>query len=145
MIQLRSPDPAAPPAIHPNYLDAELDRRTIVAGLKLARRIAARPGLRHYIAGEHAPGEAVQGDDELLDYARRTGSTVFHPIGTARMGGDEMAVVDERLCVHGIEALRVADASVMPTLVSGNTNAACIMIGEKCADLIRGKELPRAA
>ncbi len=145
MIQLRAPDPMAPPAIHPNYLDAELDRRTIVAGLKLARRIAARPVLRHYIAGEHSPGEVVQSDDEFLDYARRTGSTVFHPIGTARMGRDEMAVVDERLCVHGIEALRVADASIMPTLVSGNTNAACIMIGEKCADLIRGKEMPRAA
>jgi choline dehydrogenase-like flavoprotein len=145
VIQLRSPDPAVAPAIHPNYLAEELDRRTIVAGLKLARRIAARPVLRHYIESEHAPGEAVQSDDEFLDYARRTGSTVFHPVGTARMGRDEMAVVDDQLRVHGIEALRVADASIMPTLVSGNTNAACIMIGEKCADLVRGKELLRAA
>ena len=143
-IRLRSPDPASPPAIQPNYLAAELDRRTIVAGLRLARRIAARPALRQFIESEYAPGEAVRSDDEFLDYARRTGSTVFHPVGTARMGSDAMAVVDERLRVHGVEGLRVADASIMPTLVSGNTNAACIMIGEKCADLIRGKELPRA-
>jgi choline dehydrogenase len=143
-IRLRSPDAATPPAIQPNYLAEELDRRTIVAGMRLARRIAARPALHAYIQSEYAPGEALQGDDALLDYARRTGSTVFHPVGTARMGSDAMAVVDDRLRVRGIEGLRVADASVMPTLVSGNTNAACIMIGEKCADLIREKELSRA-
>lgn len=101
--------------------------------------------LRRYIESEHAPGEAVQGDDEFLGYARRTGSTVFHPVGTARMGSDAMAVIDAELRVHGVEGLRVADASVMPTLVSGNTNATCIMIGEKCAAMVRGKELARAA
>ncbi len=143
-IELRSADPAAAPVIRPNYLAEEMDRRTIVAGLKLARRIAARPVLRRFIESEHAPGDSVRTDDEFLDYARRTGSTVFHPVGTARMGSDAMAVVDERLRVRGVEGLRVADASVMPTLVSGNTNAACIMIGEKCADLVRGKELARA-
>lgn len=144
-IELRSADPATAPAIHPNYLAEELDQRTIVAGLKLARRIAAQPVLRRYIESEHAPGEAVQGNDEFLDYARRTGSTVFHPVGTARMGSDAMAVIDAELRVHGVEGLRVADASVMPTLVSGNTNATCIMIGEKCAAMVRGKELARAA
>ena len=144
VIELRSDDPAMAPAIHPNYLAEEIDRRTIVAGLKLARRIAAQPALRRYIESEHAPGEAVQTDDEFLDYARRTGSTVFHPVGTARMGSDAMAVVDDKLRVHGVDGLRVADASIMPTLVSGNTNAACIMIGEKCAAMASGKELARA-
>jgi choline dehydrogenase len=109
----------------------------MIDGLKLCRRIAQRPPIARYIEGEHLPGEAVRSDDELLDYARRYGGTIYHPCGTAKMGQDNMAVVDPQLLVHGIEGLRVADASIMPTLVSGNTNAACIMIGEKAAELAR--------
>lgn len=136
-ICLASPDPAVHATIHPNYLATELDCRTMVEGLKLSRRIAARPALRAYIAGEYLPGEAVQSDAELLAYARAYGGTIYHPCGTAKMGQDAMAVVDDRLRVHGIAGLRVADASIMPSLVSGNTNAACIMIGEKAADLLK--------
>ena len=144
-VALKSPDPLAAPAIHPNYLATDLDQQTLLAGLRLARRIAARPVLAQYIAGEYLPGEQVQSEAELLDYARAYGATLFHPVGTCRMGRDTMAVVNDRLQVHGIEGLRVADGSIMPTLVSGNTNAACIMIGEKCADLVRGLALARAA
>ncbi len=144
-ILLRSADPMASPAIHPNYLATELDRRTLVDGLKLCRKIADRPVLRHYIAGEYLPGEHVQSDDEFLDYARQYGGTIYHPCGTCKMGSDPMAVVDSELRVHGIAGLRVADASIMPTLVSGNTNAACIMIGEKVSDMVRGRVLERAA
>jgi choline dehydrogenase len=137
-IRLKSADPASHAAIFPNYLAAETDRRVLTDGLKLSRQIAARPSIARYIEGEYLPGEAVQTDDELLAYARAYGGTIYHPCGTAKMGQDAMAVVDERLCVRGVSGLRVADASIMPTLVSGNTNAACIMIGEKAADLIRG-------
>jgi choline dehydrogenase len=144
-ILLKSSDPAMPPAIHPNYLSTELDRRTHLAGLKLGRRIAEQPSMQHYIASEYLPGAEVQSDDELLAYAKQYGSTVFHPCSTCKMGSDAMAVVDDQLRVHGLGGLRVADAAVMPTLVSGNTNAACIMIGEKCADLLRGQALARAA
>jgi choline dehydrogenase len=144
-LRLKSPDPLAPPAIHPNYLAAELDRQTLVDGLKLGRRIAGRPVLAHYIASEYLPGEQVQTDADLLDYAREYGATIYHPVGTCKMGRDAMAVVNDALQVHGLEGLRVADGSIMPTLVSGNTNAACIMIGEKCADLVRGVALARAA
>jgi choline dehydrogenase len=144
-ILLKSPDPMAPPAIHPNYLSAETDRRVLVDGLQLARRIAAQPPIRAFIASEYLPGEQVQTDEEMLEYARNYGGTIFHPVGTAKMGHDPMAVVDAELRVHGIAGLRVADASIMPTIVSGNTNAACIMIGEKCADLVRGRQLARAA
>jgi choline dehydrogenase len=144
-ILLKSNDPMAAPAIHPNYLAAEIDRTVLVDGLKLARRIAAQPQIRAFIASEYLPGEAIQTDEQLLDYARNYGGTIFHPIGTAKMGQDPMAVVDHQLRVHGIDALRVADAAIMPTMPSGNTNAACIMIGEKCADLVRGKQLARAA
>jgi choline dehydrogenase len=144
-ILLKSADPAAPPAIHPNYLSTETDRRTLVDGLKLGRRIASQAPMRAFIESEYLPGEQVQTDAELLDYARNYGSTIYHPIGTAKMGQDPMAVVDDNLRVHGIAGLRVADASIMPLMISGNTNAACIMIGEKCADLVRGRVLARAA
>jgi len=144
-ILLKSPDPLAAPAIHPNYLSADIDRAVLMDGLKLGRRIAQQAPMRAFIASEHLPGEAVQTDAEMLEYARNYGGTIFHPIGTAKMGRDAMAVVDEQLRVHGITGLRVADAAVMPTMVSGNTNAACIMIGEKCADLVRGQSLARAA
>ena len=126
-----------PPAVHPNYLASETDQRTIVAGLKLCRQILENPHLKPFIASEFQPGPAVESDEQLLDYARRRGGTVYHPTSTCKMGGDPLAVVDAELRVHGIGGLRVADASIMPTVVSGNTNAATIMIGEKAADMVR--------
>jgi choline dehydrogenase len=143
-LKLKSPDPSVPPAMHPNYLATETDRRTIVDGLKLARRLLATPDMQHFIASEYIPGPQVRTDDELLGYARQYGSTVFHPTSTCKMGSDPMAVVDATLKVHGLEALRVVDASIMPAVVSGNTNAACIMIGEKAADMMR-QEMRMAA
>jgi len=136
-IKLRSPDPADAPAVHPNYLATETDQRTIVAGLKLCRQILANPHLQHFIASEFQPGPEIESDEQLLDYARRRGGTVYHPTSTCKMGSDPLAVVDAELRVHGIGGLRVADASIMPTVVSGNTNAATIMIGEKAADMVR--------
>ena len=143
-ICLKSPDPAAAPAMRPNYLAAETDRRAIVGGLKIARGLLASHHMRGFIASEFKPGEAVQTDAQLLQYARETGGTVFHPTSTCKMGVDPMAVVDPELRVYGIEGLRVVDASVMPTVVSGNTNAGTIMIAEKAADMIRGR-VPLAA
>jgi choline dehydrogenase len=134
-IKLKSPDPFDAPAVHPNYLATETDRRTIVAGLNLCRQILATPPMQSFIEAEFQPGSAVESDEELLDYARRRGGTVYHPTSTCKMGNDPMAVVDPELRVHGIESLRVADASIMPTVVSGNTNAATIMIGERAADM----------
>jgi choline dehydrogenase len=136
-IHIRSRDPAEAPVIEPNYLATEGDRRTMRDGMKLARRIISMPAIAGYVRREVLPGPAVATDDELDAYIRETGSTIFHPAGTCRMGREAGAVVDERLRVHGVGNLRVADASVMPTVVSGNTNAPCIMIGEKCADLVR--------
>jgi len=136
-IKLKSPDPFDAPAVHPNYLATETDKRTIVAGLKLVRRILANPHLQHFIASEFQPGPEIESDEQLLDYARRRGGTVYHPTSTCKMGSDPLAVVDAELKVHGIGGLRVADASIMPTVVSGNTNAATIMIGEKLADMVR--------
>src|ERR1700730_18509995 len=136
-ITLKSANPADPPAVYPNYLTAETDQRTIVAGLKLCRQLLATPHLSRFTEAEFLPGAAVQNDEELLDFARRRGGTVFHPTSTCKMGIDAMAVVDPELRVRGVTGLRVADASVMPTVVSGNTNAAAIMIGERCADLAR--------
>jgi choline dehydrogenase len=136
-IKLKSPDPFDAPAVYPNYLATETDQRTIVAGLKLCRQILATPHMHSFIEAEFQPGSAVESDEELLDYARRRGGTVYHPTSTCKMGGDPMAVVDPQLRVYGVDGLRVADASIMPTVVSGNTNAAAIMIGEKAADMIR--------
>jgi choline dehydrogenase len=138
-IRLRSADPNAPPAVYPNYLSAELDQQTIVAGLKLCRQLLANPHLAPFVAEEFLPGATVQGDETLLDYARRRGGTVYHPTSTCKMGHDPLAVVDDELRVHGVAGLRVADASIMPTLVSGNTNAATIMIGERAADLVQAE------
>jgi choline dehydrogenase len=138
-IELKSPDPFDAPAVFPNYLATPTDQQTIVEGLKLLRRIMATPQMEHFVASEFQPGAAVVTDDELLSYARRRGGTVYHPTSTCKMGVDPLAVVDPELRVHGVEGLRVADASIMPTVVSGNTNAASIMIGEKAADLLRQK------
>jgi choline dehydrogenase len=136
-IRLKSANPSDPPAMLPNYLATETDRRAIVDGLKIGRRILATPHMQHFITEEYQPGSSVKTDEQLLEHARNTGGTVFHPTSTCKMGIDPMAVVDPELRVHGIEGLRVVDASIMPTVVSGNTNAATIMIGEKAADLAR--------
>jgi choline dehydrogenase len=135
-VRIKSADPAAAPAIQPRYLSAPADRDAIVKGLRALRRIIAAPALRDFIEGEHDPGLACASDEDLLDFARRKGSTVYHPTSTCRMGEDAAAVVDARLNVRGFERLRVVDASVMPALISGNTNAAVIMIAEKGADMI---------
>ena len=135
-IQIRSSDPEEPPAIQPNYLDTPGDRNTMVAGMQLARKIIRIPAMSSYVRREVLPGPDVDTDEEMLDYIRDNGSTIFHPASTCRMGRDNRAVVDERLRVRGVQSLRVADASVMPTVVSGNTNAACVMIGEKAADML---------
>jgi choline dehydrogenase len=136
-IRLKSANPADSPAMRPNYLSALTDQRTIVDGLKMGRDLLASPRMQPFIASEYVPGPGVTTDEQLLDYARDNGGTVFHPTSTCKMGIDAMAVVDPELRVHGIEGLRVVDASVMPTVVSGNTNAATIMIAEKASDLVR--------
>jgi choline dehydrogenase len=138
-IRLKSADPADAPSMRPNYLQAPTDQRTIVDGLKLGRSLLGSSHMRPYIASEYVPGPDVTSDEQLLDYARNTGGTVFHPTSTCKMGTDPLAVVDAELRVHGIEGLRVVDASVMPTVVSGNTNAATIMIAEKASDMIRAR------
>ncbi|MGE0417107.1 MAG: GMC family oxidoreductase [Acetobacteraceae bacterium] len=138
-IVLRSANPFDSPAIRPNYLATETDRRTIVDGLRMGRQLLASPHMQTYIASEYMPGPSVQTDSQLLEYARNNGGTVFHPTSTCKMGIDPMAVVDPTLKVYGIEGLRVVDASVMPAVISGNTNAPTIMIAEKAADMIRGK------
>ena len=135
-VEARSKEPADPPAINPRYLSEDTDRRAVVGGLKMARRLFAAPALRQYVVGENLPGKDVQSDDELLHYARQYGSTVFHATCTCKMGADAMAVVDDQLRVHGLQGLRVIDASVMPTVTSTNTNAPTIMIAEKGAAMI---------
>jgi choline dehydrogenase len=137
-VRLKSPDPMAAPAMQPNYLSTARDRVTLVAGIRLARRLVATGALAPYVAGEYRPGPAASTDDDLLEFARNTGGTIFHPSGTCRMGpaDDATAVVDAELRVHGIGALRVVDCSIMPTLVSGNTNAPAIMIAEKAAEMV---------
>ena len=135
-VMARSPDPLAAPAIRPNYLTAASDRQTLVAGLRIARRIFQQPAIRRYCVAEIGPGPERLSDEALLQYARETGGSVYHPVGTCRMGEDEEAVVDSRLRVRGLGGLRVIDASVMPTLTTGNTQAPTIMIGEKGAAMI---------
>jgi choline dehydrogenase-like flavoprotein len=135
-VRIKSANPHVPPAIQPRYLSSRNDCDTVVAGMKLLRRIMSEPAMRRYIAEERAPDPRATSDGDLLAFARATGTTVFHPTSTCRMGSDPTAVVDERLRVRGIERLRVVDGSIMPALVSGNTNAAIVMIGEKAADMI---------
>ena len=136
-ITLKSASPADPPAMFANYLATETDRRAITDGLRIGRRILATSHMQHFITEEYQPGPSITSDEQLLDHARNRGGTVFHPTSTCKMGIDPMAVVDPELRVYGLEGLRVADASIMPAVVSGNTNAATIMIGEKAADMVR--------
>ena len=136
-LQGDSPDARAHPAIRPNYLADPHDREIAVRAIGLTRRIAAAPALARFAPEEMLPGPDAQTDDELARAAGDIGTTIFHPVGTCRMGSDETAVVDERLRVHGIKGLRVVDASIMPTITSGNTNSPTIMIAEKAADMIK--------
>jgi choline dehydrogenase len=119
-----------------NYLDSEQDQAVAVAGLKFTRRIMAAPALQPFEPEEWKPGPDLRTDDELLDAARELGTTIFHPVGTCKMGSDSMAVVNDRLCVRGVSGLRVVDASIMPQITSGNTNAPTVMIAEKGAEFI---------
>ena len=137
-ITIAAPDPMTHPTIAPNYLSTELDCQTAVMAMKVSRKIAEMPALAEYITEEHDPGDAVRTDEELLAHARNTATTIYHPAGTCKMGprDDNNAVVDHRLRVHGIDGLRVADASIMPTITSGNTNAPTVMIAEKCAGMV---------
>ena len=144
-VEARSSRPESPPAINPRYLSEETDRRAVIGGLKMARRLLAAEALKKYFVGENLPGKDVRSDDELLDYARQYGSTVFHATCTCKMGPDAMAVVDDRLRVHGLQGLRVIDASVMPTVTSTNTNAPTIMIAEKGAAMIKTEARQRLA
>jgi choline dehydrogenase len=138
-VRIVSPDPAAHPAIRPNYLAVESDRRAAVAGIRKTRDIVGRPALARYRPEEFRPGAAIESDAELARAAGDIGTTIFHPVGTARMGSDAGAVVDPELRVRGIAGLRVVDASVMPTITSGNTASPTVMIAEKAADMIRGR------
>jgi choline dehydrogenase len=132
-----SPDPKQHPSIVANYLAAESDRRVTLAGLKLARRISEQPAFKPFVRREVFPGLECASDEDFMTFAAEKGTTVFHPCGTCKMGNDPAAVVDNRLRVHGIRGLRVVDASIMPNLISGNTNAPTIMIAEKASDMIK--------
>jgi choline dehydrogenase len=135
-VMARSPDPRAAPAIRPSYLMEESDVDVLYAGVRMTRRIFEAPALAEASLGEFAPGADVRSREEVRQYTRETGGTIHHPVGTCKMGLDPAAVVDPRLRVHGITGLRVVDASIMPTLTTGNTNAPTIMIGEKGAEMI---------
>lgn len=142
-VEIRSADPLQPPAMRPNYLSTEKDRICAVEAIKYARKLAATDALKPYLESEYKPGASVRSDDEILEFARENGATIFHPTGTCKMGSDRMAVTDAGLRVRGIAGLRVVDCSIMPTLVSGNTHAPAVMIAEKASDMIlaaaRGK------
>jgi choline dehydrogenase len=136
-LRLKSANPMVAPEIQPNYLATEHDRRENLEGVKFLRALAATPAMKALIARELDPGPHASGDDALMDHIRQQGGTVFHPASTCRMGPDTKTnVVDAKLKVHGLEGLRVADASILPTMTAGNINAPCIMIGEKASDFV---------
>jgi choline dehydrogenase len=138
-VRIRSADPREAPLINPRYLSAEEDRKVASDAIRLTRRIAAQPALARYSPEEFLPGAHISTDEQLAKAAGDIGTTIFHPVGTCRMGpaGDPMAVLDTRLRVIGVEGLRVIDASVMPTITSGNTNSPTIMIAERGAEMMR--------
>jgi choline dehydrogenase-like flavoprotein len=135
-IHAKTPDFRDQPSIKPNYLSDERDRLVAAEAIRLTRRIAAAPALQRFAPEEYKPGAGIESSEELARAAGEIGTTIFHPVGTCRMGQDERAVVDERLRVRGLEGLRVADASIMPSITSGNTNSPTIMIAEKACDMI---------
>lgn len=135
-VRLKSPDPLEPPAIDPNYLGTEGDRRINVAGVKVLRNIMGKPAIQSFVKAEREPGPAIADDSDILAYCRQVGSSLYHPTCTTRMGEDPGAVVDSRLRVRGLSKLRVVDGSIMPFVISGNTHAVIVMIGEKAAHMI---------
>jgi choline dehydrogenase-like flavoprotein len=135
-VMATSADPFARPAIKPNYFTTHTDELALLGGTKHVRRIFDQPALKQYSLGETSPGPDIRSDAEVIEYARKFGNTLYHPVGTCKMGEDPRSVVNSRLKVHGIDGLRVIDASVMPTLTTGNTNAPTIMIGEKGTAMI---------
>ncbi|MBA1242606.1 GMC family oxidoreductase [Pseudomonas japonica] len=135
-IHIQSADASQMPAIKPNFLDAEEDRQSMIEGMRIARRIVGQPALQHYIEAETSPGKGVTSDEQWLEFARDNGQTIYHPIGTCRMGEGPLAVVDAALRVQGLAGLRVVDASVIPTMVSGNIQGAVMAVAERAADLI---------
>ncbi|NJO38341.1 MAG: choline dehydrogenase, partial [Rhizobiales bacterium] len=138
-VRITSADPSAAPAIKLNYLSADKDRQVAADAIRLTRKIVLETeAMRPYAPEEFMPGPAAQSEMELVRAAGDIGTTIFHPVSTCKMGDDPAAVVDDRLCVHGLERLRIADASIMPTITSGNTNAPTLMIAEKAAAMIRG-------
>ncbi len=141
-VTLKNTDPMSPPAIDPNYLADARDLQRLVTGFKKAREILSQPAFGSHCLREFEPGDKVQTDEEIEAYIRSRAETIYHPVGTCKMGNDKMAVVNSQLKVHGIQGLRVADASIMPTIVSGNTNAPVTMIAEKAADMILGEKEP---
>jgi choline dehydrogenase len=141
-IHVSSKAPNKPPAIRFNFMSAQLDREVTLESMRITRRIMTAPAMQDIATDEIAPGANIRSDDELLDWVRTNAETTYHPVGTCKMGSDPMAVVDDQLCVHGMEGLRVADASIMPTLTSGNTNAPSIMIGEKASRMMLAAAAP---
>ena len=139
-MRLASSDPAAAPLLDPNYWSDPHDRERSIAGLKVAREIMRQPALKPYVLAERLPGPDLTTDEDLFAYGCANAKTDHHPVGTCKMGTDDMAVVDLDLRVHGLTGLRVCDSSVMPRVPSCNTNAPTIMVGEKGADIIRGRE-----
>lgn len=137
-IHLKSPDPAVAPAIRPNFLSVAADQQALIEGMRIARNVIEQPAMDRYRAYEMSPGPDVKSDAQWLEFARSNGQTIYHAVGTCSMGKGPNAVVDEHLKVHGLDGLRIADASVMPTMVSANTQAAVMMIAEKAADLVKG-------
>jgi choline dehydrogenase len=144
-VEAKSNRPGDAPAINPRYLSEEADRRAIIGGLRLARRMFAAPALQRFVREEPLPGPQIQTDDELLDYARRNGGTCYHASCTCLMGSHPLSVVDSELRVHGLDGLHIIDASVMPAATSTNANAPTIMIAEKAAAMIKGAAPQRLA
>ncbi|MFJ4394914.1 GMC family oxidoreductase [Pseudomonas sp. NPDC089396] len=135
-VRITSTDPLQAPSIQPNYLSTEQDRKTVIAAVRYTRKLAATRSLKQLIRHEFRPGSETQSDEQILEFCRQYGATIFHPSGTCKMGNDPLAVVDSRLRVHGLQGLRVVDCSIMPTLVSGNTNVPVVMIAEKASAMI---------
>ena len=140
-VRLKSRNPAEAPAIDPRYLSDPADVETLLKGIKHVRNIMVQPAFDHCRGDEIFPGSDVQTDEELVEFIRKKADTIYHPVGTCKMGDDDMAVVDTELKVHGLENLWVVDASIMPTLVGGNTNAPTVMIAHKAADIMLGENL----
>lgn len=135
-VHIASSDPRRPPLIHFNFLSSPIDAEVTARAVRIARAVMTAPAMASLRVTEIAPSERRRTDGEILDWVKRTAETTYHPVGTCKMGADIMAVVDARLRVHGIDGLRIADASIMPALTSGNTNPPSIMIGEKAADMV---------